>query len=529
MVALPCEMQAALDGRHYNACSPRFRIMPTESERKVAAQRAEIIAFAQAALRTDAEEDVRRHALESIRSVTGATRVDLFLSRTEDEPLQLAAQLGPPHPAGLELAAASTSIAEEARRAGHTILRTAAADDSRNPLARAYRSALAVPVAAPKVHCVVAAFAEDREFDANDALAAEGMAVIFAAISARLTAERELGDRESMQQMILQQVPAVVWTTDRDLILTSLSGASLPEIRSRRTVEVGDSAVAAVQGAAAPVNAMKGALAGEPGSYTTEMAGLTFDAYVHPLRDRTGEIRGIVGAAFDVTARERARQELRASQQQLQRLSARMRAVEEEQRKRIAREIHDELGQRLTALSLELDLLRREIQPGTATRVAGIGAQIRELIDTVRRVASDLRPAILDDFGFNAAVESELQLLERRTGIAYDLHLPDEESALDGVFVSALFRIVQEALTNVVRHSAATHVLVALRLSAQTVELEIADNGRGIRPEEASGNSLGLLGIRERAAGLGGDADIAARACGGTRVLVRIPRSAPIV
>jgi len=228
--------------------------------------------------------------------------------------------------------------------------------------------------------------------------------------------------------------------------------------------------------------------------------------------------------AFDVTERDHAEAAIRASREELRRLTARMNCIEEEERRRIAREIHDEMGQRLTALHLELDLLRREIGAASAERVASMSQLIRDASETVRRIASDLRPSLLDDFGLVAAIENELAQLQRRTGIEYDLFLPDQEPKLDRSRTTALFRIVQEALTNVARHSGARHVMVTMSVSDEAVMLELRDDGRGITPAEAaSERSLGLLGMRERAHALGGKLCIEGNPDGGSRVFVRLP------
>jgi signal transduction histidine kinase len=199
--------------------------------------------------------------------------------------------------------------------------------------------------------------------------------------------------------------------------------------------------------------------------------------------------------------------------------------AQEDERRRIARELHDEMGQNLTAVCFELNLLRAELGAAVPQqRVDAIAALLRETTDTMRRAVADLRPPILDDFGFRAAVENELSALQRRSGISYEAELPEEEPPLDGARATALFRIIQESLTNVARHSAATHVHVSVTVGGGQVILEVTDNGRGITAGEAAQTeSLGLTGVRERVWAFGGDVSIEGTPGSGTRIRVRFP------
>jgi two-component system sensor histidine kinase UhpB len=209
-----------------------------------------------------------------------------------------------------------------------------------------------------------------------------------------------------------------------------------------------------------------------------------------------------------------------------------MERLQEDERRRIAREIHDELGQRLTALRLDLGLLRTDIrqrrEKAAETRIGTMLGLIDETIATVRRLATDLRPAILDDFGLRAAVEQELATFSERTGIAFTLTVVPEDLTISGEVAAALYRIAKESLTNAARHSGATNIDVRLALAEGRIELELHDNGRGISKEEAeSVNMLGLLGLRERAYAFGGEVVIDGIPGKGTRVFVSIPYETP--
>jgi signal transduction histidine kinase len=205
-----------------------------------------------------------------------------------------------------------------------------------------------------------------------------------------------------------------------------------------------------------------------------------------------------------------------------------MEQIKENERRRIAREIHDELGQRLTALRLDLGLLRSDLRQrkrnAVEARIQTMLNLIDETIATVRRVATELRPAVLDDFGLRAAIEQELATFSERTGITFALAVLPEDLAIGGEIAGALYRIAKESLTNAARHSGATRIDVRLELIGQRIELELRDNGRGISKDEAkSVSTLGLLGLRERAFAFGGEVEIEGIPGQGTRVFVSIP------
>lgn len=220
----------------------------------------------------------------------------------------------------------------------------------------------------------------------------------------------------------------------------------------------------------------------------------------------------------DVTERRREAMALRE-------LSASVVEAREEERRRIARELHDELGQRLTALKIDLAALAAPASsPAEHSRVAAMQAMLDDTLASVRRIASDLRPLMLDDLGLNAAMEWLARDASRRMGIPVHTRLPLEEPAVDQRAATALYRMVQEALTNVARHAQATSVEVALQAQAQHLVLTVADDGVGL-PEQAlqRAGSFGLMGLRERAHGLGGTIDVSAQPSGGTRLTVRLP------
>jgi signal transduction histidine kinase len=217
----------------------------------------------------------------------------------------------------------------------------------------------------------------------------------------------------------------------------------------------------------------------------------------------------------------------RSAHEQLRHLASHLRDAREQERKRVAREIHDELGQSLTALKFDISRLARQLpegEPVLRERVAAMAALIDGSIHTVQRVSTELRPGLLDDLGLAAAIEWQVEEFAERTGIRCDLHLSEEDVRLESGVATALFRILQETLTNVARHAGANEVQVELAVDPREVVLKVRDDGRGITESEISSTqALGLLGMRERARTLGGEVTFEGVRGQGTTVTVRIP------
>nr|MBA2320179.1 PAS domain S-box protein [Deltaproteobacteria bacterium] len=230
----------------------------------------------------------------------------------------------------------------------------------------------------------------------------------------------------------------------------------------------------------------------------------------------------------DLTAAKRSEEALRRSHQQLRALAGRVEAAREEERTRIARELHDELGQTLTAIRMDLGWLvlrTKSMPPAVAERLDAMSQLVESTFLMVRRLGTQLRPGILDDLGLAAAIEWQAREFEGRSGIRVDVDAPADVGTLDPRYATTVFRIFQELLTNVGRHSEAKRVTARLWQAEHSVEFEVRDDGRGIRPEEAANaNSLGLLGMRERATLLGGSFHIGPAEGGGTLVRVTLPR-----
>ncbi len=276
-----------------------------------------------------------------------------------------------------------------------------------------------------------------------------------------------------------------------------------------------------------------------------------FDYLVKPIgREQLLNVVGYAAAAkardreYDLMLLERNRHqenlerhvklrtaELNQTAAELHALAARLQVVREEERMALARELHDEFGQNLTALQIDLDWLDRHLQVADAVDVVQLRARIATMAPLAERltvmtqaVCASLRPGMLDDLGLLAAIEWQVEDCQKRTGLTCVVSLPAHEVVLDPNHALALFRILQESLTNVVRHAQATRVDVRLVAAERELHLEVRDNGRGFRPESFPGaKALGLLSMRERAIGFEGTVVIESELGKGTLVRVRVP------
>jgi len=249
---------------------------------------------------------------------------------------------------------------------------------------------------------------------------------------------------------------------------------------------------------------------------------------VAALEDRSGELSRTVGILNQhIVERSNVERQLRESRTQLRRLSTRLLQIQEEERRRIAREIHDELGQTLTALQLDLAWLGQHLDGGPASvpeKVERMSSVVDATLESVQAIARNLRPALIDDLGLVAALEWQIREFEKRAGIPCRLTVEHDEITLDTDRSITVFRLVQEALTNVVRHAGATRVAIALRDDGGRLLVKVRDNGRGIRRHEmARHDALGLVGMRERVHLFGGRLRIEGRAGRGTLIRAEIP------
>lgn len=232
------------------------------------------------------------------------------------------------------------------------------------------------------------------------------------------------------------------------------------------------------------------------------------------------------GIMTNITQSKLEEAEIKRSREQLAELSAHIQTVKEQERARIAREIHDDLGGNLTAIKMALALLTRRLPTDDETLIEKanyLDSLIDRSIEAVHRIAGDLRPGVLD-FGLVAAIDWQAKEFEKQVGIPCEFTSNRKEIDLNLDKATTLFRIFQEALTNIAKHARASRVVVRLSRTNRNVRLEVSDNGRGIaQADRMKPKSFGIRGMMERAAALGGNLSIGAGPEGGTLITIKIP------
>lgn len=239
------------------------------------------------------------------------------------------------------------------------------------------------------------------------------------------------------------------------------------------------------------------------------------------------EMPTVLSIARDITERKQAEEKLKRTSKLLRELATHLQSVREEERTMIAQEIHDELGQVLTALKIQVSLLANKLnknQEPLKEKIKSLSDMIDASVESVQKISSKLRPGILDELGLIAAIEWQAEEFEKLTSIKCSLVLPKEEMKLEKNKSTAIFRIFQEALTNIARHSQATKAAISLLIHQSNIYLEILDNGKGITQEQIKDfKSLGIHGMEERAMVFGGQVYFEGVAGKGTIVKVEIP------
>lgn len=344
---------------------------------------------------------------------------------------------------------------------------------------------------------------------------------------------------EERFRVILNQIPAIVWTTDKGLRITSSVGSGLSALHQIPDQSVGEKLsdiLGSAPGARLPIAAHHRALRGKPSNYEYTWHEKNYQVHVEPLRDSNDEVIGCIGMAIDMSDRKTVEEALRQSNEQLRTLSSHTHSVREEERTRVAREIHDELGQMLTALKMDLTLLASKAEAAGATVSAPLIIQelqsmsgvLDDMIRSVRRIATELRPEVLDHLDLRGAMEWQLREFQSRTGIRCRLVSNVEEVNFDRDRATAVFRIFQETLTNIARHANAHEATIHLNEEAGYLLLEVQDDGVGIPQKEIHNpNAWGLVGMSERALLLGGSFNISGIENQGTQVTLRVPMDQP--
>jgi len=353
------------------------------------------------------------------------------------------------------------------------------------------------------------------------------MLASFMDITARKRAAESLRESEERYRSIIEQLNDVYYRTDRDGCITMMSPSAAPLFGFPSTGEMIGRPIESLwkypsQRAALLAAIDERGLVHDYETTAVRTDGTPFAVAVssHYVRDASGAPDGVEGIIRDITERKQAEAALRA-------LARHLDSVREEEHTRIARQVHDELGQALTALRLDLTWVGRKIPKGNTAlrrRIDAAVALTDETITVGQRIVGELRPPILDDLGLVPAVEWYAQHFARRSGLRIELDVGAEEPVVPDHLAITAYRIVQEALTNVARHAQATHARVRLGEQDGALTIEIRDDGQGF-PEEAARDphSFGIVGMRERAASQGGELVITSSPGAGTTVRVTFP------
>jgi signal transduction histidine kinase len=349
-------------------------------------------------------------------------------------------------------------------------------------------------------------------------------------------AEEALRTSEAKLRLIIGQLPTMVWTTDAALHVTSALGAGFSRLGRNPQRYLGGM-VADMIGTddpdAPPIAAHRRALQGSAAQYEWHTEDRVFDVRVEPLRDTQDRITGCLGLALNITERNWLFAQIQAGHERLQALSAQLLKAQETERRMIARELHDEIGQALTAVQLNLQvMLSLTNLAELPARLEDSMALIEPVLQQVRELSLDLRPSLLDDLGLGPALRWYVKRQAERAGFRAQIIIETAARRPSADIETTCFRIVQEAVTNIVRYARATAVRVEVQQCNGQLRLLIRDDGIGFdvaaaRKRAANGGSLGLLGMQERAMLVGGDFTIQSQLGRGTTVSARIPLRAP--
>jgi len=369
-------------------------------------------------------------------------------------------------------------------------------------------------------------------------------------ITDRKRLEETLQETEKQYKQLAEDMPALICTFLPDSTLTYVNSTYCELFQKRSNELVGQQFLYFIQDEATRENVRRQYMSLTPENpvktyeHDVIISDGTGQHYWHRWTDRAffndnGEIDHFQSIGQDITSRKRAEEELTTSHKQLRALAGRLQQIREEERLMVAREIHDEMGGGLTGLKMDLSWLLRKMGDADPweervvlmDKIHTSNALIDQMIKIVRRISTDLRPSVLDDLGLIAALEWQLSEFTSRTEISHEFVTSLDYVNLENESATGVFRVFQEVLTNVMRHSQATKVTVVLRESErslfgdESLVLEIRDNGRGITEEEILKlESLGLLGMKERVLAFGGKLSIRGEPGGGTSLVLKIPR-----
>ncbi len=351
-------------------------------------------------------------------------------------------------------------------------------------------------------------------------------------VTERVMAEEQMAEEKKLSESIINSLPGVFflfnsngnilrWNKNHEIV----SGYSTEETGKMSALDFVDPDDKAY--IAEKINAVYefGSAEATANFYTKDKRKIPY--YLSAKKANFNGVDYLLGMGIDITDRLAAENELRARTKEIQKLTAHMERIQEDERTRIAREIHDELGQQLTGLKMDAYWIEKKMSFEDRLmheKISGMISMIDETIKTVRRIASELRPGILDDLGLMAALEWQGQEFEKRSGIKTRFHTDMSDFNPEREISTNIFRVYQEALTNIMRHANATEVDTTLEERDAYVILSVKDNGCGFELQEAENkNSLGLTGMKERALLFQGELSIASEKLKGTVITLKVP------
>jgi PAS domain S-box-containing protein len=372
--------------------------------------------------------------------------------------------------------------------------------------------------------------------EVNAKLLTDGRLLAFVRdISDRKKAELALKESENHLRTILLTEPECIKLLSKNGELEDMNPAGLAMIEADDIDQVKGKSILDIINKPyrkAFQNLNENVFKGKSGSLEFEITGLKgtsrwLSTNAVPMKDAEGNIMSLLGVTRDVTDRKKAEEEIKKTTEELRRLTAHLQKIREEERKRIGREIHDELGQQLTAIKMDVAWIDKKTPPET-TVLKGKLKNIITLLDgsnkSIKRILSELRPGILDDYGLLEAIEWINKQFTSNTGIPVEFNTAETDIKLPDDFSTCIFRIYQEAFTNITRYARAKKVVTSLHIHDNKIEVRIKDDGIGFDPSLIQHRkSFGILGMKERILSLEGNFELESSPGTGTKIIIRLP------